>query len=467
MTKLDTLFSKFLSNIEPNEKAVAYAVEAHKPLREYLGSDATFGQYFVNSFLYGSYKRHTAVDTIKDVDIVILTNFNPESEEHTPDKVLRKLKSTLARYYKDPENPEYQRRSIRIDEPLPDQDDCEMTLDIIPAVALNGEDEPLLVPDREVKQWIKSHPKGHIKYSSELNRDNEERFVPLVKIMKWWWKYQCEVRQPKVARPKPKGFWVETLTGLHFDPAQHFYTDHFIALLENVSKKYTDKGEVPVLTDPGLPGELVKTNMDLGEFEVFMQAVNESLELAVKARDETDNLKSSEIWREIFGKEKFPLYSEETKEAKTLSLPLGDYSHAIQPIWQELGSRYSVSIRATICDPETGKFLRELRNDGEILEPNQLIKFFAQTDVPGNYEIYWQVVNTGKHAKQAGALRGERFFKGLQKDRVTENPDQKINYETTKYTGKHWIQCFIVQRGKIIAKSDRFFVNVFNQEFGF
>ena len=466
MTKLDTLFTNFLSNIEPDEKAVCYAMEAHKPLREHLENDDTFGQHFVNSFLYGSYKRHTAAGTIKDVDIVILTNFDPDSDEHTPAKVLRKLKSALARYYDDPENPEYQRRSIRIDEPLPGRDDCEMTLDIIPAVALDGEDEPLMVPDREVKQWIRSHPKGHIRHSSELNKDSEERFVPLVKIMKWWWKHQCEVRQPKVDRPKPKGFWVEVLTGMHFDSAQHFYADHFIAVLENVSRKYTDIGVVPELPDPGLEGEIVKTDMDLGEFDVFMQAVNESLELAKQARDETENRKSSQIWQEIFGKDAFPLYSEEIKEARTLFIPLSDYSHAIQPYWQDVRfSRYSASIRASICDPDTGRFLRALRNDGEILEPHLLIKFFAQTDVPGDYEIFWQVVNTGKHAKQSGCLRGDKFFKGTQKDRITENPDQKINFETTSYTGKHWIQCFVVQRSMIIAKSDCFFVNVYNPEY--
>ena len=466
MTKLDSLFAKFLSNIEPDDEAVSYAMDAHKPLRKYLEDDDAFGQYFISSFLYGSYKRHTAVGTIKDVDIVILTNFDPDSEEHTPAKVLSKLKNALARYYNDPENPEHQRRSIRVNEPLPGRDDCEMTLDIIPTVALVDEDGPLLVPDREVKQWIRSHPKGHIKHSSELNRDNEERFVPLVKIMKWWWKHQCKLRQPKVERPKPKGFWVEVLTGMHFDSAQHFYADHFIAVLEIVSKKYTDIGVVPELPDPGLEGEIVKTNMDLGEFAVFMQAINESLKLAKQARDETDNQKSSQLWQELFGKDKFPLYSEEIKEAGTLCLPLGDCSHAIQPSWQVARfSRYSVSIRASICDPETGKFLRALRNDDEILEPHLLIKFFAQTDVSGDYEIFWQVVNTGKHAKRAGCLRGEKFFKGAQRDRVTENPDQKNNFETTSYTGKHWVQCFVVQKNTIVAKSDYFFVNVYNPEY--
>ena len=295
MTKLDSLFEKFLSNINPNADAVAYAIEAHWPVREFLENDKDFGQYFVDSFLYGSYKRHTAVGSIKDVDIVILTNFDPDCDEHTPDKVLRKLKSALAKHYGNPENPEYQRRSIRINQPLPNRKDCEMTLDIIPAIAVNGDEKPLRVPDRETKDWIWSHPKAHITHSSELNRDenSEGRFIPLVKILKWWWKYQCTVIQPKVERPKPKGFWIEVLTGENLDTSQHFYADHFIAVLENISTKYSGFGRVPDLRDPGLQGEYVNTNMTLEEFSVFLQAVTESLELAKQARDETNDLESS------------------------------------------------------------------------------------------------------------------------------------------------------------------------------
>ncbi len=465
MTKLDTLFQQFLSNIEPNEKAVSYAREAHASVREYLKQDPIFGQYFINSFLYGSYRRNTAVGTIKDVDIVILTNFDPENDEYTPNKVLRKLKSALANYYDDPENPEYQRRSIRINDPLPDYNDCEMTLDIIPAVAMNGEDAPLLVPDREVKAWIYSHPKGHIENTSDRNRENEERFVPLVKIMKWWWKLQSETRCPGIERPKPKGFWIEVLTGLHLDPAQHYYADHFVAVLTSISKSFSDVTAIPELPDPGMVGEVIKTNMDMDEFKIFLQAVNESLELAKQARDEEDNLKSSKVWRKIFGEQMFPLYTQEERKTDDINLPLGDYSHALQPQWREIRTKYQAGIRASVCNPETGKFIRELRNDGEILAPDNLIKFFASTDMSGDYQIYWQVVNTGRHAQQSGGLRGDRFFRGTDKDKKTDNPDQRINFETTKYTGKHWIQCFVVQNDKIVARSEKFFVNVSNPDF--
>src|SRR5687768_11643135 len=158
MTKLNALFDKFLQNIEPDEKMVGHAHSAHDPVRTFLEDDEDFGQYVEDTFLYGSYKRHTSVGDIKDVDIVVLTNFDTESEDYTPQKVLRKLKSALARYYKDPENPEYQRRSIRVNDPLPDDKEVEMTLDIIPAVPTGGENDPLLVPDKDVKKWILSHP---------------------------------------------------------------------------------------------------------------------------------------------------------------------------------------------------------------------------------------------------------------------------------------------------------------------
>jgi SMODS domain-containing protein len=314
MSKLESQFNDFLSNIEPDSKAVKYAKKAHEPLREYLSKDEEFGEHFVDSFLYGSYKRHTAVGDIKDVDIVILTNF---SEENKPNDVLKKLKSALARYYKDPENPEYQRRSIRVNDPLPDSD-IEMTLDVIPAILITDDESPLKVPDREAGKWVWTNPKGHIKYTSDLNKDNVSngRFVPLVKIFKWWWRYQCEENQPDVERPKPKGFWLECLTGENFDMAKNSYADHFGALLHNVYIKYKDVKNVPELCDPGLKNEKIETTMTKAEFLKFMKILKNSLDLAVAAINMEDDSESSEEWRKVFGP-KFPLVRKSSNSSST------------------------------------------------------------------------------------------------------------------------------------------------------
>ncbi|MBN2005584.1 MAG: nucleotidyltransferase [Anaerolineae bacterium] len=466
MAKLNSLFDTFLSNINPDEEAVAFAIDAHESVRECLERQDKFRQYVEGSFLYGSYKRHTAVGDIKDVDIVILTNFDVEDKDNTPRKVLRKLKAALARCYDDPENPQYQRRSIRIDEPLPNNEDVEMTLDVIPAVIATDKDSPLRVPDHIVEEWIWTHPKGHLSNTTMLNSDDysKGRFIPLVKMMKWWWKYQCEIRQPDVERPKPKGFWVECLTSENFDPNQTAWADHFMAVLGSVSEKYADIDEVPLLKDPGLEGEYIKTNMTMKEFLVFMEAINESLELAEQARNEENQLTSSELWREIFG-DQFPLYDEvesEKTRAESRQTPLDDYSHAKPLRWKEIpDSHYKVQLNAYIYAGE--KKLGGINSNGRTIQSGLGIKYVARVKAKGDYEVWWQVVNTGKHAEIEEGLRGDFFKAKLLNGGLSNNP--LVNWEQTEYTGKHWIQCFIIRNRVCVSKSSRFYVNIKNPNF--
>ncbi len=340
MAKLNSKFAEFLGAIEPDSEAIKHAKAAHEPLREHLRQDAQFGPHVVNTFLYGSYQRDTAIDDIKDVDIVVLTDFDHSKPENNPQNVLRQLKAAINRYYKDTENQQYQRRSIRVDDPLPNKPGSELTLDVIPAFAPNGEDQPLLVPDRELGQWIHSNPKGHIKHAERLNSEQvgNGRFVPLVKIMKSWWKYQCEQRQPKAVRPKPKGFWIEVLVGQFFDSSKTDYADHFIAVLEDALASFRTAAGIPQLQDPGLLGNAIRTNMTQEEFAVFLKAMTESLETAKKAYAELNELASSVLWQKIFGK-KFPLADNGSTISKTFPLPSapGPQTPPMPPRRREVG----------------------------------------------------------------------------------------------------------------------------------
>jgi len=455
MMKHSELFSTFLSNIEPDEEARKRAQEAHIRVRANLEKNPNFKQYVVGSFLYGSYKRETAVGDIKDVDIVILTSFDIKDEENTPTKVLKKLKTALVRFYENPDAIEYQRRSIRVDEPLPERPEISLTLDLIPAVAVNGEDKPLYVPDRESKKWVESHPKGHIENTTALNKKSDGHFVRLVKIIKWWWKYQCEVHHPNKKRPKPKGFWLECLVAQHFKPELTSHAEHFIHVLESVVKEYGSSKFVPKLKDPGLPNQGITTSLSPKEFDTFIGIVKESLYIAQKAIDEPDKITSSELWRDVFG-EMFPLpdgtKSESYVSAK--SIVLGDTSHAHEPIWA-MKIKGNVRIYAKLFPFNTG-----IKSDGRRISNGTLIRFEATTNIRGNYDIYWQVVNTGKHASSVNGLRGE-MFKAKNID-FNPSPNQHINWEHTSYTGKHYVICFVVQNGVCVAQSEPFYVNIRN-----
>lgn len=97
---------------------------------------------------------------------------------------------------------------------------------------------------------------------------------------------------------------------------------------------------------------------------------------------------------------------------------------------------------------------RSFHNDGMPLPKHASLRFKAETDVPAPYDVYWQVVNTGSEAAAVrGGLRGG-FDLGM------VDRGSNVRKETTLYSGSHTIECFIVKRGYLVARSGVFVVNV-------
>jgi hypothetical protein len=73
---------------------------------------------------------------------------------------------------------------------------------VVPAVAPDGIDDVLLVPDREWERWVPSHPLGYGAHLSDVNSEHETKVVPLVKLMKYW-------RDVHMVNRRPKSYWLE------------------------------------------------------------------------------------------------------------------------------------------------------------------------------------------------------------------------------------------------------------------
>ena len=80
--------------------------------------------------------------------------------------------------------------------------------------------------------------------------------------------------------------------------------------------------------------------------------------------------------------------------------------------------------------------------------------FSVKTDVPSPFDVYWQVVNTGKQARLANGLRGKIF------QSTTAGVGGLTQKEATKYKGMHWVECFIVKSNVCLARSGEFVVNI-------
>jgi hypothetical protein len=139
-----------------------------------------------DSYLSGSYARDTAIKPLDDVDIIF--EIDPEPWRQglfdfgllpPPERVLDSFAN--ATRYRYPISSVYgQRRSVRLEL-------YHLDIDVVPAVPIAPEGSNLLwIPDRDSREWIKSSPKRHKVLTAEVNRTQQGRFTPLVKLLKHW-----------------------------------------------------------------------------------------------------------------------------------------------------------------------------------------------------------------------------------------------------------------------------------------
>src|SRR5207245_11035706 len=122
--------------------------------------------------LSGSDRRHTAIEMIPDVDVLL---FVPDDQvERTPNAVLLEVHLVLQDYPTAVINTEGQRRSVRLELAADD-----LYLDVVPAAAESGLDRPLKVPDRPQQERILSDPLGYAARLTNVNQANGDTLVPL------------------------------------------------------------------------------------------------------------------------------------------------------------------------------------------------------------------------------------------------------------------------------------------------
>jgi len=309
---LPSYFKAFLAEIEPSPSYKEDQQSGHKTLRKRLAEDEDFKLIHVNAFLQGSYKRHTAIHPGKDVDIVVVTSLDPDGT--TPTEANARLEKALRKYY-DKVTPQNRSFCVTL---------SYVTMDVVLATsrfltkrswlfesvrkaesfdaAGDWAASPLLIPDRDLRAWVETHPKAQLAWTTDLNTACDGYFVPLVKMFKWWRKETYQ--QPKY----PKGYVLERLAGECVDRTKRDHAEGFVQLLENIVTKYSalaHAGLLPHLPDPGVPSHNVAHRLSSDDFKAFMKKVEEALPTARAALAEPNIQKSADLWRKLLG-EKFP-----------------------------------------------------------------------------------------------------------------------------------------------------------------
>jgi hypothetical protein len=428
-------FDAFLHNIEPSKSTVQYISSVQNNLRNHLRQHKTYSRVHKETFLSGSYAKHTSIrpakeDNKRDVDIIVVTT---HSQNDDSSDVLQELYDALIASctYK---SAIIQHHSVGIDL-------SQLSIDVVPVIVDEDDDSLYWVADSEDGTWIKSDPKGHINWSTKTNQDNNDNYKPLVKIFKWWRRKHC----PGGVK-YPKGITLEKIIADNLGDSTSSTEDFLIETMQNMvsvyKETYVDVGINPYIDDPSskIDSNDLLDGYTTDDFKGFILKIDEHIKLL------NDNGSESETWRTILGSE-FPK-GQESKSLYNL-LACKTASHRQKPAWPVArGGAVIVTLRVQGAD---GCYIA-YESNGQPLGKHCSLHFKALTGINPPYTIKWQITNTGDEATQAQCLRGDFY---------DSNEGVNGRVETTQYTGTHSVQCFVIKRGICVARSKDFIINIF------
>jgi hypothetical protein len=314
MYTLGTHFDKLIENLKPPQERFDAARDLPAAMREYLRTH-DFATVAPHTRLVGSYAQHLSVTDVKDVDILVRVDGDPEEDEPEARQVIKDLKAAIDDFPDWEELPEWldgggfatidverARRSIHVYFTGRD-----FHLDLVPCIAPDGFDKQIWVPDHGWNIWVPSHPLGVVQLITELNDAHGQKIRPLGKILKHFRNHQMKTR-------RPKSYWllallIHQVQGGKLDLTQSLAVV-FHDLLDGIYSKYasllarTDDA-TPNIPDPIL-GHNVSWNWGRSHFETFMRRLNEGRRWASYALDADDRDKAIGWWQRVFGEEWFP-----------------------------------------------------------------------------------------------------------------------------------------------------------------
>jgi predicted nucleotidyltransferase len=178
-TTIDGAFSEFKSNLEITGLQASTVSSRQQNVRKIVSEELTVS----DSFLTGSYSRHTMIAPLKEADIdifVVLDNgyfhhYNGQNGGQAG--LLDLLKSALKRTYS--KTPDISRNGQAVTITFTD-----FIVDVVPA--FNRKGGGYLIPNSISQNWISTDPQKHTKIWTADNTAHNGDLVPLIKMIKAW-----------------------------------------------------------------------------------------------------------------------------------------------------------------------------------------------------------------------------------------------------------------------------------------
>lgn len=237
----------------------------------------------------------------------------------------------------------------------------------------------------------------------------------------------------------------------------------FRTLFENLESRLDESLEIDNRAHPDRP-KLTRTKADQNVKELKTR-IREALDKldTLDLPDNNNQDAARKVWDWIFQTDGF-FDAVDGVEAKTTSFATSLATIPSVP-WQEIPLwKKSVTEKISITarwKPKGGAWTF-LPSDALPIPKYADLRFDANTTASTPYTVYWQVTNSGRQAFDAQSLRGEIMESksagagGLHSTTV----EGMSHGESTLYSGKHWVICYLVKDDRCIAESLPFIVNI-------
>lgn len=296
MISTSDAFRKFKSRLELNAKEKENASKRQKEVREHLSSKFQID----DSFLTGSYGRHTNSKPLKDIDIFFVLNRNYRSSH--PEDVLTDFYDVLADEYGSNAVTK-QDHSVGIDFGVyVDADDKTdyrvVSVDCVPAFTKGNNYE---IPDRASGGgWIETNPKTHADRATEAHQNYSNEWKGLVRMIKYWNGNPCHEQKPIKPSFLIEVMALECLHGGWIGPYESEIQAFFATLHDRINEEWSDPAEL---------GPPVSNQMDRQRIERAQRILDQAdrdIARAIRLAREGKIGEALKAWRDFFGP-RFPL----------------------------------------------------------------------------------------------------------------------------------------------------------------
>lgn len=167
-------FRKLKTNLEITELQQSTVSTRQQNVRKAVENELNV----LDSFLTGSYSRHTMIASLKKADIDVFVVLHPKYYEYDGQaSLLDKLRRVLLKTY--PRTPKISRNGQAVTITFSD-----FIVDVVPAFDRKG--GGYLIPNSITKEWISTNPKIHVEVMTNENSRHNGDLVPIVKMIKGW-----------------------------------------------------------------------------------------------------------------------------------------------------------------------------------------------------------------------------------------------------------------------------------------